>query len=131
MSFSEVTIGLRAVRIQRFWCDSTYGGVIEGIPEVIQRHLRADLPQAFRRLCGARDPFLLLQPPEGDLPNYLCAVELNSFGATYGAAGHVSYLTVGWLTSSLDMGVREMVATALARVDWERTAKSATWVEYL
>jgi hypothetical protein len=129
--FAEVTIGSRAIRIRRFWCEATYGGVIEGEPEVIQACLRAELPKTVRRLCGAQGPLYLVPPPEGNLPQYLCAAELDSVGAAAGHAGHVSFLTVAWLSSSLDVGVPRLVASALASIDWERTAQSSTWEQYL
>jgi hypothetical protein len=78
---------------------------------------------------GAR--FACYPRPEGDLPQYLCAAQLDSVGGAVSHTGDVSFLTLAWLSSSLDVGVTRLVASVLASINWELTAQSASWEQYL
>lgn len=118
---SEIQVRGRTVRIHRFWSMSTYGGILEGNPIFIQERLRATLGGRFGRLCGDAQPLVWLDPPSGDVPNYLCAVHLEARTPARGQAGDVSFLTLGWCVDSLDLAVSEMTRVALESIDWTAT----------
>ena len=131
MGQTEVQLRGRTVSIERFWSSNTYAGILEGNPKLIQERVRATLGERFARLCGDSQPLVWLDPPPGDVPGYLCAVDLKSLRSpARGHAGDVSFLTVGWCIDSLDVPISEMTRIALEPVDWDRHARSMTWDEY-
>lgn len=118
----------RIVRLDRLIIEDTYLEVEGGTPEE-RRAMLLDIP--YERVVALSEddtPYLLLEPPEGDLPGLTFIAQLSSEGPVKGGAeGEWSELSVCWYTDTFPADVLAHVAATLREVDWDAHAGNFEW----
>lgn len=117
----------RAVRLDRLIIEDTYLEVEGGTPED-RRLMLLDIPyERIVSISGDDTPFLLIEPPDGDLPALTCIAQLSSDQPVAGTRGNASELSVCWYADTFPVDVLAYVAAALRDVDWNAHAGNFEW----
>lgn len=117
----------RAVRLDRLIIEDTYLEVEGGTPED-RRLMLLDIPyERVVAISGDDTPFLMIEPPEGDLPALTFIAQLASDQPVKGTKGEASELSVCWYTDAFPADVLGHVAATLHDVDWDAHAGNFEW----
>lgn len=117
----------RAVRLDRLIIEDTYLEVEGGTPED-RRLMLLDIPyERVVAVSGDDTPFLLIEPPEGDLPALTCIAQLSSDQPVKGTKGETSELSISWYTDAFPADVLAHVTETLQDVDWDAHAGNFEW----
>ena len=127
----------RSVSVQKVFIENTYGGVLEGEPLSISRHIWQRTPADLQRRFG--DHVVILKPTEPLLPAYRIVVELDSsplpdearwrhsgIAATlpFGFAWDCSFVRLCWFQHHLDGSLMDIIRQGAKGLDWEAHAKN-------
>lgn len=104
----------RIVRLDRLIIEDTYLEVEGGTPEE-RRFMLLEIPyERVSALSGEDTPFLLLEPPSGDLPALTFIAQFSSEQPVQGGGkGEASELTICWYTDTFPADVLAHVAETL------------------
>ncbi len=118
----------RVVKLDRLIIEDTYLEVEGGTPEE-RRFMLLEIPyERVSAVSGEDTPFLMLEPPPGDLPALTFIAQLSSDRPVVGGgAGEASELTVCWYTDVFPADVLAHVAETLQKVNWEAHAGNFEW----
>lgn len=118
----------RIVRLDRLIIEDTYLEVEGGTPED-RRLMLLDIPyERVVAISGDDTPFLLLEPPEGDLPALTLIAQLSSEQPVKGGKeGEWSELSVCWYTDAFPADLLAHVIATLQDVDWDAHAGNFEW----
>ncbi len=118
----------RIVRLDRLIIEDTYLEVEGGTPEE-RRNILLDIP--YERVVTLNDddaPYLLIEPPDGDLPGLTLIAQLSSEQPVKGGKeGEWSELNVCWYADAFPADVLGHVTATLREVDWDAHAGNFEW----
>jgi hypothetical protein len=102
----------------------TYDGWLEGSPQAISQAILQSLPKHAAILLPPAYPLVIISPSPGDLPQWLCVVELQSAqGINYALPDCNSRLYVCCLMANTAWIIDEMMEWILRQIDWEGSAQ--------
>lgn len=117
----------RIVRLDRLIIEDTYLEVEGGTAEE-RRLMLLDIPyERVMAISGDDTPFLLLEPPDGDLPALTVIAQLSSDKPVVGSQGEASELSVCWYVDEFPADVLAHVAAQMQGVNWETHAGNFDW----
>ena len=117
----------RIVRLDRLIIEDTYLEVEGGTPED-RRLMLLDIPfERVTSISGDDAPFLLIEPPPGDLPALTFIAQLSSDQPVRGTQGAASELNVCWYADEFPAEVLALVAEQLRGVNWDTHAGNVEW----
>ncbi len=117
----------RIVRLDRLIIEDTYLEVEGGTPED-RRLMLLDIPyERVVAVSGDDTPFLMIEPPAGDLPPLTCIAQLSSDRPIKGTQGKASELSVCWYTDAFPADLLAHVTAMLRDVAWDRHAGNFEW----
>ena len=118
----------RIVSLDRLIIEDTYLEVEGGTPEE-RRNMLLDIP--YERVVALTDddtPYLLLEPPPGDLPTLTFIAQLSSEQPVPGGEeGECSELSVCWYADALPADLLAYVTATLRDLDWDANAGNFEW----
>ena len=92
----------------------------------LSRKLQRRCPREVAGKGGARG-WQVIDPHGEILPELQCVASFKSYAPTRIPEWDYSYLDVCWFVESLDVNLRDLVASVLPYVDWEHRALDASW----
>ena len=128
---NAITINLasgRTVSLERLIIEDIYTGVTAGSPEEL-RQILIDIPSERVQALDDEDaPFLMIDPPEGEMPRFAVIAELNSDKPVRdGDDGDFSDLNVCWFVVEFPHDTLAHVGAMIQDVDWEAYAGNFAW----
>lgn len=117
----------RIVQLDRLIIEDTYLEVEGGAPED-RRAMLLDIPhERVTAISGAGAPFLMIDPPPGDLPALTFIAQLSSDQPVPGKAGEASELSICWYAEEYPADVVRYVTARLRDIDWDAHAGNFEW----
>lgn len=114
----------REVFLVRLKMAGTYSGVIEGTAKTASQHIRKDLTERAAGMLPPGRPLAVVEPPQGDLPQWICMAELESRRGVHNTDPDFnSRLYVCWFMADTARSLDEVIASVLPQVDWEQLAE--------
>lgn len=118
----------RIVRLDRLVIEDTYLEVEGGTPEE-RRNMLLDIP--YERVATLSDddaPYLLIEPPPGDLPALTFIAQLSSEQPVKGGEEDAwSELSVCWYADAFPADLLAYVTERVRGVDWDAHAGNFEW----
>ncbi len=117
----------RIAHLDRLIIEDTYLEVEGGTPED-RRLMLLDIPfERVTAISGDDMPFLLLEPPAGDLPALTFIAQLSSDKPVRGTQGEASELSVCWYADEFPADILAHVTAQLQGVNWDTHAGNFEW----
>jgi hypothetical protein len=114
----------REVFLVRWKMVRTYSGWLEGSPKAISNWMRKNLPKLAAEMLPPGHPLAVIGPPKGELPRWLCLVELESPRGIHNADPDFnSRLFVCWFMADTARSLDEIIEALLPELDWEKLAE--------
>jgi NADH:ubiquinone oxidoreductase subunit D len=102
----------------------TYSGVLEGDRISASPFIRKHLTEMAARIMPPGYPLAVVEPPKGELPQWLCISEFeSSYGVHNTGPDFNSLLYVCWLMEDTARSLDEIIESILPQIDWERLAE--------
>jgi hypothetical protein len=114
----------REVFLVRLKMVGTYSGFIEGSAETASRHIREHLTERAAEMLAPGRPLAVVEPPKGELPQWMCLAELESRRGVHNTdPDFSSRLYVCWFMTDTARSLDAVIAALLPQVDWEGIAE--------
>jgi hypothetical protein len=108
----------------------TYSGILEGSKGSASRFILDELADRAERVLPPGRPLAVVGPPTGELPEWLCIAQFESYRAVRSAdVDFCSRLYVCWFMDNTARPLDEIVEAVLPHVDWERLAEDYDLVD--
>lgn len=121
----------RNVHLVGFRMLGTYSGMLEGSIEDASKYIRTNLNERVARLLPPNSPLVVVEPPQGELPQWICIGEFESNrGARNSDPDFNSQLNICWLMADTSRSLDEVIASILPYVDWEGNAKDYDLMDF-
>jgi hypothetical protein len=107
----------REVSLVRFKMVGTYSGFIEGSARNASRHIRERLTERAAEMLPPGRPLAVVEPPQGQLPQWMCMAELESRRGVHNTDPNFSSrLCVCWFMADTARSLDEVIASILPQV---------------
>lgn len=114
----------RKINLVRLNIVGTYVGVLEGDRLSASPYIRGDLNEKAARILPPSHPLVIIEPPNGELPKWMCVAELESPDSVHNTSPDFnSRLHVCWFMEDTARSLDEEIESILPRINWERSAE--------
>lgn len=114
----------RKIGLVRWNMVGTYSGVLEGDRISASPFIRNNLTEMATRILPPGHPLAVVEPPKGELPQWLCVAELESPNSVHNTGPDFqSRLYVCWFMEDTARSLDGVIESILPQIDWERLAE--------
>ena len=114
----------RKIGLDRWNMVGTYSGVLEGSKKDASKVIRENMPEMAAKILPPGHPLLVVGPPKGELPRWLCVAELESPDGVHNTGPDFnSRLYVCWFMEDTARSLDEVIESIIPQIDWERLAE--------
>jgi hypothetical protein len=114
----------RKIGLVRWNMVGTYSDVIEGDRLSASPFILKNLVDMAARIMPPGHPLEVIEPPEGELPQWLCLAEFESLVSVHNTGPDFnSRLYVCWFMEDIARCLDEVIKSVIPMVDWESHAE--------
>ena len=108
----------RKIDLVRWNMVGTYSGVLEGDRISASPHIRKDLAEMVANIMPPGHPLAVIEPPNGELPSWLCVAELESSeGVHNNGPDFASRLYICWFMKDTARSLDEAIESIIPQLD--------------
>ena len=114
----------RKIDLVRWNMVGTYSGVLEGSKKDASQVFHENLPEMAAKILPPGHPLVVVGPPKGEFPRWLCVAKLESpIGVHNTGPDFNSELYVCWFMGDTARSLDEVIESIILQIDWERQAE--------